>query len=394
MKNKTIDSKKKIGLLIGRLQNGGAERAVANLSKMLAGKYDVHIMVLDSSVIDYPYEGTLHTLGVFPATTRIGKIINFIRRGWQVYKCKRNNQIPTTISFMPLFNFYNVMTKGKGKAICSIRTVMSLQGCSKLWSKCLTWCGKKADITVSVSEMARQDLIKHFAYDPAKIITILNLCNPAALQTTNPQINKLTQEFHFNAQTIVTVGRLEFEKAQWHLLRAFSLVLQTNPQAQLVLFGQGSLEPALKEYAKRLGIEKNTYFMGYVRNQHTFLRQCDVFVLSSFAEGISNALLEAMACGLPIISTDCQCEILSDKIHDINTVEYAKWGVLVPGFTQTPFNVDDTTLTRQDMYLAQAIQKLLNDPALSKQYRAQSSERIKDFSPQAIVKQWIDVIEK
>ena len=388
-----INQKQNLGILIWGLNNGGAERAAANLSKQLSKKYNVHIMVFDSYTISYSYEGTLHTLEAFPAKTPVMKIVNFFKRCWQIHKCKKENNIQITISFMPACNLYNILTKGKGKVIISIRAIMSLTIISNFWRKIITWCGKKADMTVSVSEMARQDLIKNFSYLPDKVITILNLCDTEALQESNPQIDEITKNFDFSGGTFVTVGRLEYEKAQWHLLRAFSLVNTKYPQTKLVLFGQGSLENSLKMYAQKLGIYKNTFFMGYLKNQHTFLRKCDVFVLPSFVEGISNALLEAMSCGLPIISTPCQCEVLSKTIHEVKTLEEADWGILIPPFKQTEFNVNDLNIEDNDRILAQAMEKLLINKTCNLNYRRKSYERIKDFSVQAITKQWLAILE-
>lgn len=386
--------KKNLGFLIYSLNNGGAERQAAHLSKYLSYKYNIHILVLDPNNISYSYNGKLHKIGILHSSNFFIRIINFIKTCYKIYIIKKRYNLVVTISFLRRLNLYNVLTKTKNqRIIISIRNIES-NLCNSIKSRYLIkFCSKKADMTVSVSEYARQDLIKNFSYDPNDVITIRNMYDMKTLQQTNPKIEKLTEEFDFSNGVIATVGRLEFQKAYWHLLRAFSILNKHLPKIKLVFFGQGKLEKQLKEYAKKLSINNNCFFMGYQNNHHAFLKKCDVFVLSSFFEGISNALLEAMALGLPIISTECQSEVLSRQIHKVTNMELSDYGVLVPSFNNKIFDINDLEFEQADYILAEAMEKLSMDKDLNKYYRKKSVERIKDFSPDIITKQWIQIIE-
>ena len=101
----------------------------------------------------------------------------------------------------------------------------------------------------------------------------------------------------------VTVGRLSPEKAHWRLMNAFALLNQEFPDTQLVIVGDGPLADELKDLASSLGVSDSVVFTGQVQNPTYLLKVCDCFVLSSDYEGQPMVILEALALGLPVIST-------------------------------------------------------------------------------------------
>lgn len=102
---------------------------------------------------------------------------------------------------------------------------------------------------------------------------------------------------------LLAVGRLTRQKGFDMLLPAFQQILQAFPEAELTILGEGPEEAALRAMSSDLGIEEHVHFAGYVEKPHTWFPGASAFVLSSRHEGIANALLEAAAAGLPIVST-------------------------------------------------------------------------------------------
>lgn len=100
-----------------------------------------------------------------------------------------------------------------------------------------------------------------------------------------------------------TVGRLADVKDQATLIRAFHILHESNPRAELHVLGDGPLRADLESLSKGLGVDRNVTFYGASRNVAEFLSGLDVFVLSSVSEGLPIAILEAMSAGLPIVST-------------------------------------------------------------------------------------------
>ena len=103
---------------------------------------------------------------------------------------------------------------------------------------------------------------------------------------------------------VLAVGRLHKQKGYAHLLSAFARVVQQRP-SHLVILGEGDDREELQAFANSLGIAPYVHLLGYVPNPLAYMRHADVFVLSSLAEGFGNVIVEALACGTPVISTDC-----------------------------------------------------------------------------------------
>lgn len=106
---------------------------------------------------------------------------------------------------------------------------------------------------------------------------------------------------------IVTCGRLEEQKNHALLIAAFSKVVERYPEACLKIYGEGSLRGKLQKQIDALGLHEKAFLMGATNHVEKVLETADVFVLSSDFEGMPNALMEAMAAGVPCISTDCLC---------------------------------------------------------------------------------------
>lgn len=121
---------------------------------------------------------------------------------------------------------------------------------------------------------------------------------------------------------LIAIGRLVPQKNYPLLLHTVAIALQTT-NFRLLILGSGPEKDRLVHYAHTLGIEKNVMFMGFLENPLPLLRHADLFVLSSRYEGFGNVIVEALAAGTPVISTDCPygpSEILQN----------GRWGTLVP----------------------------------------------------------------
>ena len=394
MENK---KKKNVAILSWSLNSGGAERAAANLSKDLSDKYNVYLVVFDASNITYSYAGELVDIMIKSGNSTLKKIIVFFKRCFKIKKIKKEKNIDVTISFMPHVNFYNVLSKVNDKLIISIRNFMSKRGVSKLSRLQMNIARKMSDKTVACADGVRDDLIKNFGYDNNSVITIYNSCDMNWLKNENKQVDNLINKFDFQKPTVVNVGRMNYQKGQWHLLRAFSEVVKQIPNCQLVIFGEGELKEKLEKYAENLGIRENVFMFGFVKNHHKFMEKCNVFVCSSLYEGIANLILEALAFGVPVVSTDCFSgpgEILNEQVYNkIDDILLAKYGILTTRFSEKDFDIDDFNFEKSDYNLAKAIIIMLQDKKLASRYTNNGNERIKDFAPENIKEKWINLIE-
>ena len=163
------------------------------------------------------------------------------------------------------------------------------------------------------------------------------------------------------------MGRLHSEKGFDRLLHAFARADGAGQGWRLVILGEGSERAALESLAQQLGIEASVSLVGRVREPASVLRQSDLFVLSSRYEGFPNALLEAMAAGLPVVATDCP----SGPRH---IIRHGVDGLLVPP--------DDTDA------LAGAIRYLLGDDQTRQAFAERATEVIERFGVDQVMAQW------
>jgi glycosyltransferase involved in cell wall biosynthesis len=144
----------------------------------------------------------------------------------------------------------------------------------------------------------------HHIVPPGKVRVILNGIDTASFQARH-EGNELRHELGIpiGAPVVGTVGRLTPVKQQDLLIRAFALVRQRVPEANLLLVGDGPLKTELQDVAKQLGVDRVTHFAGYQPEPQRYLHLIDVFALTSASEGIPQALLEASAAGIPAVAS-------------------------------------------------------------------------------------------
>jgi glycosyltransferase involved in cell wall biosynthesis len=173
---------------------------------------------------------------------------------------------------------------------------------------------RSAGDIVAVSSSVAASLTTELAVAPARIRTIYNPIVTAALGEKAAAALEDPWFAPGAPPVVLGVGRLAPQKDFATLMRAFALVHAERP-ARLVILGDGPERGALEDLARQLGIAGDTKLPGYDHNPFRFMSRAAVFALSSRYEGLPGALIQAMACGCRVISTDCpggSREILQD----------------------------------------------------------------------------------
>lgn len=385
--------------MIGTLSGGGAERVVSNLSLNWDKNIEKNIIMFGRNAkIDYPIEGELINIDKNEIKNIKDKIFNLIHRVNEIKKIKKENPNCPMISFLEYPNLLNLLTKKHGETIISVRNHMSTKHSkgikSYFWKSTIKYLYGRADKIIAVSEEIRNDLILNYKIKEDKIKVIYNSYPLSEIRKlSNEEIESQYKEI-FNGNVIISAGRVKVQKGQWHLIRAFSKVKEKVEDSKLVILGEGELKEELIELARELNVEKDIYFLGFKKNVFKYISASKVFVLPSLFEGFPNALVEAMSCGIPVISSDCLSgprEILSPKEFNVNDIPYGiienRYGVLVPVCDGIRNNYS-RDLTNEETIMAESIISILTDDYLKKEFSKKSILRSNEFEISEIIKHW------
>ena len=379
----------KLLIFINTLQSGGAERVVSLLVGHLKDEFEIHLG-LYCNIIDYkiPPEIKILDLKQPLKQLRLIRLFKIPFLSYRVYKYCRQNNIKISVAFLYRPCYINALMKSwwgyKGKVIMCERTHQTTmqQNQSRLYrwfSKFMVMFSyKRADLVLANSYAMQTDLIENFKIKtPVRVI--YNPIDLNFIKTHKDEVPDLVFDkniFHF-----VNVGGFRKEKNHLLLLQAF-FILKHLP-CKLVIVGGGIMEDDLKQKVYDLGLGDKVVFCGFETNPFKYVSRSDCFVLSSEVEGFPNVLIEALACGKPVISTDCSSgprELLApatDLHHRaINNYEIGEYGILTP--------VNDITA------LAAAMKKMYEDADLRKQFETRAAGRAQQFDVDEI-KQYFHV---
>lgn len=235
----------------------------------------------------------------------------------------------------------------------------------------LKWC----DQIVCVSRGVAYDLVQHFGISPSKITVIYNGVDIAAIQQRAQQpLPPQYRSLYRHNPVLIACGRLVATKNFSLLLRAFRAIKRQQPATKLVILGDGPQQKNLQQLVRQLGLANDVYFPGFVHNPYAYFRRSKLFLLTSHYEGFSNVIIEAMACGLPVVATDCPYgprEILAPArirfpFTPTKKIINGQYGILTP--------LDDPDA------LSRSALSLLQDKTLFTHYRQASTQRAQAFS--------------
>lgn len=296
----------KIFLVIPTIKQGGAERVLTELANQWSiENHEVHLILLAEAEQFYKINNsiTVHQLG-FKNLGKIQKILAEIKVFFELRNLLKTGRPDFVLSFMDKYNVFTILASRflKLKIYISDRSNPRKKiSASLFFLKKLTY--KYASGIVAQTSLAKIIIFENFKNENIKIIP-----NPIKNVVLYPNI---TRE-HF----IINVGRMVPEKGQKYLIEAFSKLQKTD--WKLIILGDGPLRIELENQIQRLSLEGNIIMPGAVLNVDEWLARASIFAFPSISEGFPNALVEAMAAGLPAISFDCDAgprDIIVDSIN-------------------------------------------------------------------------------
>jgi glycosyltransferase involved in cell wall biosynthesis len=398
-------------VLVNSLFGGGAEGQVVRLYRCLGFS---KILLLENVVEQRSRESDLLVLNTLDRG-RFG----FLRLFYVPLYLRKLKKIlsrrSTVFSFLVRANFVNVFAKFfiRHRAVLNERTQASLsfrKGLKRINLLLIKWLYPRADLIVANSEGVRDNLLRMCRMPGEKIKVIHNLIDCGAIAE---QAREELEERHrpvFSHPVIITAGRLYEPKGYENLVRVFGRIRGSTGDARLVFLGTGSYYGLLRDLAESMGLsvyseleadhrgrieESDVYFLGYQQNPFKFFARAALFVLTSLWEGFPNVLLEALASGVPVVSSDCRSgprEILApgtDYKQKTHVRECAEYGVLMPVFDRYGSKRRNAAI---EALWAHGLEDTMHDKVLMERYRKRGPERARDFDQPLIVEQWSELM--
>ncbi len=285
-----------------------------------------------------------------------------LRAAWELSRLIDRQQVRIVQTFFESSDLWGgLVTKlGSDARLIWSRRDMGILRTRKHWIGYRLLAGLP-DAVMAVSEQVRQHVIEQDGVDPARVETIYNGLD-LAQWPAEPRVSEEPDR-----RVIVSVGNLRRVKGHDVLLEAAARVVAELPEVSFKIAG-GVLDPAYLETLQRriaeLGLQEHFHLVGSLSDPREFLARADIFVLPSRSEGFSNAIVEAMAAGLPVVATDVG--------GNAEAVENGVSGLIVP--------------PEQPQALAEALLLLLRDPAAARAMGAEGKRLVaRNFTTEAMM---------
>lgn len=364
----------RLTLVTPSLSCGGAERAAVLLAGgFLKKNYQVSLVTIAGTETDfYKLPDGVHRLALNIAgnsPTPFHVLWNNLSRLCVLRQTIRALQPDAVISFLVETNILTLLALIQ----TNYPVLVSEQnnpgsGTKNVWKKLRHWIYPLANKVVSVSEG-----VDNYFDDWLPKTQRAVIFNPLQPISDEPGTFDLPKGADPNKKWVIAMGRLVYQKNFELLLSAFHKIIDRYPDWQLLIFGEGEMRTELENLRDQLGLGDRVLLPGQTNNPIAVLKTAKLFILSSRWEGLPAVLFEALACGLPVVSTDCPSgprEIIRDGVD----------GILVPS---------------EDMLsLATAMDSLMSDEEKRQHLAANTMEIKERFSLNKIVNTWETVINQ
>ena len=273
---------------------GGAEKSITNLANWMSKRdgCDVSLVSVESNIFPYDVDDDVVHYGY-----NIGcrsKILTHFAFFVNTWRAIRKSKADVVVSFWIHPLFYALFFKFLGfKIYYSERNDPRLK--YGLIARIMRWFVLQFSKGVVFQT---QDAMHYFGKKIMQKSVVIH--NPVYITESQYPLKN-------SDSRIVAVGRLTNQKNYFLLLRAFEIISEEYPRITLEIYGEGVLKTDLQRFIKEHGLEKKVFLMGTRKNVIDLIYGAKLFVMSSLYEGMPNALMEAMALGIPVLCSDCPC---------------------------------------------------------------------------------------
>ena len=283
--------------IVPSFSSGGAERAVANFSSQLAADgYDVTVVIYFRMKDEYPVDSRVNVINLSGGGEETYNRIPYLQKIKRLRRILKEKKADYILPFLPQTTIHAALAgfDMHGKIIHTIRNNPAVSPANRIKRILCNQIICRSWKTIVQSEKQR-------AFFPKKYWNKMYiLFNPVS-----GELLSASKNYQKTIGTIIAVGRLEKQKNFRMLIQAMEKVLLIHPNVQLKIYGEGSCRAELQQLINSSGLHEHVALMGRSNHLMEVYQEADLFVMSSDYEGMPNTLIEAMAIGLPCISTDC-----------------------------------------------------------------------------------------
>lgn len=301
--------KKKIAFVVSNLNRAGTQNSVLRIiTKLNSTKHIKYLIVLNKSK-----EVKIDNVNIiylnYTTKSIFFRPINFLKKLSSINKIKKDLNFDFVVSFLLIPNLLNLLTRKETEyTYVSIRNYVFLSY-SKiflvLYKFLIIPIYKKADLIITVSKKLKLDLITKYKIEDVKIKVIVNGLDIQEIKELSDLPIKNEELHYFGSPTLVTVGRLTNQKGNFLLLDTYKSLRNQYSSLKLIIIGKGKNYKKIIKYLKKYKLTDSVRLLGERENPYRYISNSDIFILSSKYEGFPNVILEAMACEIPVISTNC-----------------------------------------------------------------------------------------
>lgn len=302
------DERLSVSLFLPSLAIGGAEKVLLNVSEVLADQnHDVEFVLVNAEggfLDDVPSGVSITELGASRVLTATPGLIKHLRESDPdvlLSTTQPANVISLWATLTPGVTTRHIVRVARPESVAAV--VENNTRKDRLTATLARWFYPFADDVVAISNGVADDVLENTRVDEKDLHIIYN---PVVDDEMAEKADEPVDHPHFarDGDVILGVGRLVDQKGFPTLIRAFER-LRKNRDMKLVIVGDGPLRTQLEELIAELGLENHVDLPGFSDNPYKYMKQADVFVNSAKHEGFGNVIVEAMACGTPVVATDC-----------------------------------------------------------------------------------------
>ncbi|MCM1174310.1 MAG: glycosyltransferase [Blautia sp.] len=357
----------KLAFYIGSLDKGGAERVFVNLAEYFQGRgYRIVMVTQYRKEEEYALADGIERVisDITPQETSGSRLVNFYRRMRKLRRIWKKERPDLVLSCAGKNNFMAIVTTmfTETKPVVSVVGEAAEEYPNRLMRFLANLLFPCAAGVILQTERSR----RFFSERVSKTAVILpNSLNPLFLR------ERFAGE---REKRIVSVGRLDANKNHEMMIRAFAALSDGYPSYTLTIYGEGELREFLQDLIVSFRLEDRIFLPGVIPDVADKIEKAAMFLLVSYSEGISNALIEAMALGLTVIATD----VPSGGTQEL--IRHGENGWIVPA--------------GDEKALEEAMDKLLSDRALAEKLGSEACKIQERLAPARVNKKWQEYFEQ